>query len=82
MMRNLVNSSMWGNKNKSKSFFDLFSIENYLYQQKDTSRSTSDKPLCRRKKEGKNNSGISSHIENLNHVKEKDKMDKKVGIVP
>ncbi|XP_074461682.1 zinc finger protein 831 isoform X4 [Larus michahellis] len=51
--------------------------ENYLYQQKDTSRSTSDKPLCRRKKEGKNNSGISSHIENLNHVKEKDKMDKK-----
>ncbi|KAM9647145.1 zinc finger protein 831 isoform 2-T3 [Morphnus guianensis] len=51
--------------------------ENYLHQQKDTSFSTSDKPLCRRKKEGKNNSGISSHTENLNHVKQKDKMDKK-----
>ncbi|KAM6053423.1 zinc finger protein 831 [Theristicus caerulescens] len=51
--------------------------ENYLHQQKDTSCSTSDKPLCRRKKEGKNNSGIFSHTENLNHVKQKDKMDKK-----
>ncbi|XP_056210756.1 zinc finger protein 831 [Falco biarmicus] len=51
--------------------------ENYLHQQKDTPCSTSDKPLCRRKKEGKNNSGISSHTENLNHVKQKDKMDKK-----
>lgn len=82
MMGNLVSSSMWGNKNQSKSFFNLFSIENYLHQQKDTSFSTSDKPLCRRKEEGKNNSGISSHTENLNHVKQKDKMDKKVGIVP
>uniref|UniRef100_A0A8C0F5P9 Zinc finger protein 831 n=1 Tax=Bubo bubo TaxID=30461 RepID=A0A8C0F5P9_BUBBB len=43
-----------------------------------TSCSTSDKALCRRKKEGKKNSGISSHTENLNHVKQKDKMDKKV----
>ncbi|XP_074013725.1 zinc finger protein 831 [Numenius arquata] len=51
--------------------------ENYLHQQKDTSRSTSDKPLCRRKKEGKNNSGISSHTENLNHVKQTHEMDKK-----
>ncbi|XP_058706565.1 zinc finger protein 831 [Poecile atricapillus] len=51
--------------------------ENYLQQQKDTSYSTSDKQLCRRKKEAKNNSGISSHTENLNHVKQKDKMDKK-----
>ncbi|XP_072735540.1 zinc finger protein 831 [Ciconia boyciana] len=51
--------------------------ENYLHQQNDTSCSTSDKPLCRRKKEGKNNSGIFSHTENLNHVKQKDKMDKK-----
>ncbi|XP_071429143.1 zinc finger protein 831 [Pithys albifrons albifrons] len=47
--------------------------ENYLHQQ----NSTSDKQLCRRKKEGKNNSGISSHTENLNHVKQKDKMDEK-----
>ncbi|XP_068272530.1 zinc finger protein 831 [Nyctibius grandis] len=51
--------------------------ENYLHQQKDTSCSTTDKPLCRRKKEGKKNSGIFSHTENLNHVKQKDKMDKK-----
>ncbi|KAM7037932.1 zinc finger protein 831 isoform 1-T2 [Acridotheres tristis] len=51
--------------------------ENYLHQQKGTSYSTSDKQLCRRKKEAKNNSGISSHTENLNHVKQKDKMDKK-----
>ncbi|KAM9260650.1 LOW QUALITY PROTEIN: zinc finger protein 831 [Cariama cristata] len=51
--------------------------ENYLHQQKDISCSTSDKPLCRRKKRGKNNSGISSYTENLNHVKQKDKMDKK-----
>ncbi|KAM9218928.1 zinc finger protein 831 [Leptosomus discolor] len=51
--------------------------ENYLHQQKDTSCSTSDKPLCRRKKEGKKNSGISSHTENLNPVKQKDKVDKK-----
>ncbi|XP_075022708.1 zinc finger protein 831 [Calonectris borealis] len=51
--------------------------ENYLQQQKDTSCSTSDKPLCRRKKEGKNNSGIFSHTENLNHVKQKENMDKK-----
>ncbi|KAM6319091.1 zinc finger protein 831 [Podargus strigoides] len=50
--------------------------EDYLHQQKDTSCSTSDKPLCRRKKEG-SNSGIFSHTENLNHVKQKDKMDKK-----
>ncbi|XP_062361200.1 zinc finger protein 831 [Cinclus cinclus] len=50
--------------------------ENDVHQQKDTSYSTSDK-LCRRKKEAKNNSGISSHTENLNHVKKKDKMDKK-----
>ncbi|XP_064247162.1 zinc finger protein 831 [Passer domesticus] len=51
--------------------------ENYLHQQKDTSYSTSDKQLCRRKKEAKNNSGISSHNENLNHGKQKDKIDKK-----
>ncbi|XP_053849322.1 zinc finger protein 831 [Vidua macroura] len=51
--------------------------ENYLLQQKDISYSTSDKQLCRRKKEAKNNSGISSHTENLNHVKQKDKKDKK-----
>ncbi|XP_068006131.1 zinc finger protein 831 [Melanerpes formicivorus] len=51
--------------------------EIYLHQQKDTSCSTSDKPLCRRKKEGKNNSGISSHTEDLNHAKQKDRMDKK-----
>ncbi|GAB0197460.1 zinc finger protein 831 [Grus japonensis] len=51
--------------------------DNYLHQQKDTSCSTSDKALCRRKKEGKNNSGIFSHTENLNQVKQKDKMDKK-----
>ncbi|XP_041334334.1 zinc finger protein 831 [Pyrgilauda ruficollis] len=51
--------------------------ENYLHQQKDTLYSTSDKQLCRRKKEAKNNSGISSHTENLNHVKQKDKRDKK-----
>ncbi|KAM6298576.1 zinc finger protein 831 [Aegotheles albertisi] len=51
--------------------------ENYLHQQKDTSCSTSDKPLCRRIKEGKNNSGVFSHTENLNHVKQKDNMDKK-----
>ncbi|XP_066187006.1 zinc finger protein 831 [Sylvia atricapilla] len=48
-----------------------------LHQQKDTSYCTSDKQLCRRKKEAKNNSGISSHTENLNHVKQKDKMEKK-----
>ena len=81
-MKNLVSSSMWGNKNQSKNFFNLFSIENYLHPQKDTLCSTSDKPLRRRKKEGKNNSGIFSHTENLNHVKQKDTMDKKVGIVP
>ncbi|XP_056363496.1 zinc finger protein 831 isoform X2 [Oenanthe melanoleuca] len=52
--------------------------ENYVHQQKDTSYSTSDK-LCRRKKEAKNNSGISSRTENLNHVKQEDKTDKKVG---
>ncbi|XP_014810956.1 PREDICTED: zinc finger protein 831 isoform X2 [Calidris pugnax] len=51
--------------------------ENSLHQQQATSRSTSDKPPCRRKKEGKNNSGISSHTENLNHVKQKHKIDKK-----
>ncbi|XP_035403837.1 zinc finger protein 831 [Cygnus atratus] len=51
--------------------------ENYLHQQKDSSCSTSDKPLCSRKKEGKNNSGIFSYTENLNHVKQKDKVDKK-----
>ncbi|XP_064023992.1 zinc finger protein 831 [Pogoniulus pusillus] len=51
--------------------------EIYLHQQKDTSCSTSDKPLCRRKKEGKNNSGISSHTEDLNPAKQKDRMDKK-----
>ncbi|XP_017590071.1 PREDICTED: zinc finger protein 831 isoform X1 [Corvus brachyrhynchos] len=51
--------------------------ENYLHQQKDMSYSTSDKQLCKRKKEAKNNSGISSHTENRNHVKQKDKMDKK-----
>ncbi|KAM6243076.1 zinc finger protein 831 isoform 2-T5 [Spheniscus humboldti] len=51
--------------------------ENCLHQQKDTPCSTSDKPLCGRKKEGKNNSGIFSHTENLNHVNQKDKMDKK-----
>nr|XP_013808143.1 PREDICTED: zinc finger protein 831 [Apteryx mantelli mantelli] len=50
---------------------------NFLHQQKEASCSTSDKPLCRRKKEGKNNSGIFSHTENLTHVKQKDKMDKK-----
>ncbi|XP_056363493.1 zinc finger protein 831 isoform X1 [Oenanthe melanoleuca] len=50
--------------------------ENYVHQQKDTSYSTSDK-LCRRKKEAKNNSGISSRTENLNHVKQEDKTDKK-----
>nr|XP_010310483.1 PREDICTED: zinc finger protein 831 [Balearica regulorum gibbericeps] len=51
--------------------------DNYPHQQKDTSCSTSDKALCRRKKEGKNNSEIFSHTENLNQVKQKDKMDKK-----
>ncbi|XP_009996928.1 PREDICTED: zinc finger protein 831 [Chaetura pelagica] len=51
--------------------------ENYLHEQKDTSFSTSDKPFCRRKKEGKNNPGVFSHTENLIHVKQKDKMDKK-----
>ncbi|XP_063260321.1 zinc finger protein 831 [Prinia subflava] len=51
--------------------------ENCLHQQKDSSYSTSDKQLCRRKKETRNNSGISSHTENLNHVKQKGKMDKK-----
>ncbi|XP_021272521.1 zinc finger protein 831 [Numida meleagris] len=51
--------------------------ENYLHQQKDSSCSTSDKPLCIRRKEGKNNSGIFSHIENLNHVTQNDKEDKK-----
>uniref|UniRef100_A0A663MU21 Zinc finger protein 831 n=1 Tax=Athene cunicularia TaxID=194338 RepID=A0A663MU21_ATHCN len=76
---NLI-SSMWGNKNQSKTFFNLLSTENYLHQQKDASCSTSDKALCRRKKEGKNDSGISSHTENLNHVKQKDKMDKKVAL--
>lgn len=80
-MKNLASSSMWGNKNQSKSFFNLFSIGDYLHQQKETSCSTSDKPLCRKKKEGKVNSGISAHTENLNHVRQKDKMDKKVGIV-
>ncbi|XP_010008761.1 PREDICTED: zinc finger protein 831 [Nestor notabilis] len=49
----------------------------YLHQPKETSCSTSDKPLCRKKKEGKINSGISAHTENLNHVRQKDKMDKK-----
>lgn len=81
-MRNLVSSSMRRKKNHSKSFFTLFSIENYLHQQKDMSCSTTDKPLCRRKKEGMSNSGISSHSENLNHVRHKEEMDKKVGIVP
>lgn len=70
-----------GGCDKNQSLTNLFSIENYLHQQKDTSYPTSDKQLCRRKKEAKNNSGIPSHIENLNHVKQKDKMDKKVGIV-
>lgn len=79
-MKNLASSSMWGNKNQSKSFFNLFLIADYLHQQKETSCSTSDKPLCRKKKEGKVNSGISAHTENLNHVRQKDKMDKKVGI--
>ncbi|XP_054248051.1 zinc finger protein 831 [Indicator indicator] len=51
--------------------------ETYQHQQKDMSCSTLDKPLCRRKKEGKNNSGISPHTEDLNHVKQKDRMDKK-----
>ncbi|XP_074964886.1 zinc finger protein 831 [Phalacrocorax aristotelis] len=51
--------------------------ENYLDQQKDTSCSTSDKLLCGGKKEGKNNSGIFSYTENLNRVKQKDKMVKK-----
>lgn len=82
MMRNLVSSSRRGNKNQSKRFFNIFPIENYLHQQKVTSPSTSNKPLCRRKTEGKNNSGISSHTENLNRVKHEDRMDKKVGIVP
>lgn len=81
MMRNLARLSMWGKKNWSKNLSNLFSIENYVHQQKDTSYSTSDK-LCRRKKEVKNNSGISSRTESLNHVKQKDKVDKKVGIVP
>lgn len=81
-MRNVASLSMWGAKNQSKSLSNLFSIENYLHQQKDTSYSTSDKQLCRRKKEAKNNSGISSHTENLNHVKQKDKMAKTVRIEP
>ncbi|RLV97533.1 hypothetical protein DV515_00011663 [Chloebia gouldiae] len=65
--------------NKPKKFHPPQSKmqENYLHQQKDASYSTSDKQLCRRKKEAKNNSGISSHTENVNHVKQKDKMDKK-----
>lgn len=82
MRRNVASLSMWDDKNQSKNLSNLFSIENCLHQQKDTSYSTSDKQLCRRKKEAKDNSGISPHTENLNHVKQKDKMDKKVGIVP
>ncbi|XP_042690357.1 zinc finger protein 831 [Centrocercus urophasianus] len=50
--------------------------ENYLHQQKDSSCSASDKLLCIRKKEGKNNSGTFSHIENLTHVKQNDTEDK------
>ncbi|XP_062445399.1 zinc finger protein 831 [Rhea pennata] len=48
----------------------------FLHQQKEASCSTSDKPLCRRKKEEKNNSGILSHTEKLTRVKRKDEMDK------
>ncbi|KAM8996365.1 zinc finger protein 831 isoform 3-T4 [Ara ararauna] len=51
--------------------------QDYLHQQKETSCSTSDKPHCRKKKEGKVNSGISAHTENLHHVRQKDKTDKK-----
>ncbi|XP_051659047.1 zinc finger protein 831 [Manacus candei] len=61
------------NKHKKCHSPPLKVQESYLHQQ----NSTSDKPLCRRKKEGKNNSGISSHTENLNHVKQRDKTDKK-----
>ncbi|XP_068769191.1 zinc finger protein 831 [Struthio camelus] len=51
--------------------------ENFLHQQKEASCSTSGKPLCRSKKEGKSNSGILSHTESLTHFEQKDKMDKK-----
>ncbi|XP_015737223.1 zinc finger protein 831 [Coturnix japonica] len=50
--------------------------ENYLHQQKDSSCSASEKLLCVRKKGGKNNSGIFSHIENLKHVKQNNTEDK------
>ncbi|XP_008496049.2 zinc finger protein 831 [Calypte anna] len=51
--------------------------ENHLHEMKDTSFPTSDKPLCRKKKQGKNKLGVFSHTENLNHVKQNHKRDKK-----
>ncbi|XP_071616248.1 zinc finger protein 831 isoform X2 [Heliangelus exortis] len=51
--------------------------ENHLHELKDTSSPTSDKPLCRKKKQGKNKSGVFSRTENLNHVKQNHKRDKK-----
>lgn len=81
MMRNSLILACGGTF-KVKVYSNLFSIENYLHQQKDSSCSASDKLLCIRKKEGKNNSGIFSHIENLTHVKQNDTEDKQVGIAP